>query len=101
MKLAICKELNYFEHYDILEYIENKQLNFFLNKVGIFSALELHHYNNTDLYVLIHPCPKVKNKFQVSYFDKNGPISDAIYVSLKDCVKSVFHIYSKIYRIVR
>lgn len=101
IKLSICKKLNYFEHYNILEYIENNQLNKFLSNLGEFSSLELHHCCEDELYVIIHPSTKNSGMFQVTYFDRNGPVSDTIHESLIECVKTVFHIYSRVAVVVK
>lgn len=101
MKLSLCRKLNYFEHYDILEYLENNKLNEFLNSLGVFSSLKLYHYCKKELYVIIHPSTKRNNMFQITYFDDNGPVSDTVHKSLIDCVKTVFSIYSIIDTIIR
>lgn len=101
MKISLCKELNYYDHYDILEKIEKDKFIKFLSKIGFFTSLTLHKLNRRDLYVIIHPCSKKKNYFQVSYFDSNGAISDEIYPTRDDCLFSVFKRYPVVKDIVK
>lgn len=100
MRLSFCRELNYFEHFDILEKIENDKLDLFLKKVGDFSSIKLINPKRPNLYVIIHECSKTPNSFQISYFDEEGPVSDKIFPSKEECVASAFKTYSFVENIV-
>lgn len=87
IKLNECKELNYFEHYSILERIEIKQTENIINKydLGNNSVIELKDNKNNT--IIIHPSTKIDGIIQVSYFDNNlNAISDKEYFNIEDVI---------------
>lgn len=93
IKLSNCKELNYFDHYDILEYLDNKQLNSIYNKLKNYSTVKLQSIKYKDNYCIIHKSAKKLNTIQVSYFDKIGAYSDKEVTSYKDALKVIYKSY--------
>lgn len=87
IKLNECKELNYFEHYSILERIEIKQMENIINKYNLTNNSAIELKNNKNNTIIIHPSIKIDGIIQVSYFDNNlNAVSDKEYFSIEDVV---------------
>ena len=93
-KLKDCKELNYFDHYEILTYLENKKLNKIYETIKSYSTIQLQSKHYKDNIVIIHQSSKKVNMIQVSYFDNKGAYADKERLTLKDALKEVYKDYT-------
>lgn len=87
-KLATCKELNYFDHYNILTNIDNRHINNMLNLIDN-KTCKLTNKHNSSRYIIIHPCSKQANAIQCSYFDNAGAYSDIVRTNYKEIIKYI------------
>ena len=94
IKLSNCKELNYFDHYEILEYLSNKQLNSLYNKLKNYTTIKLQSIKYNDSYCIIHKSAKKQNTIQLSYFDKFGAYADKELTSYKDALMLIYKSYN-------
>lgn len=86
IKLNECKELNYFEHYSILERIEVKQMENIINKYDLTNNSAIELKDNKNNIIIIHPSTKIDG-IQVSYFDNNlNAVGDKEYFSIEDVI---------------
>lgn len=94
MKKAECRELNYYMHSEIIDYIENKRINCLYNRIKDYRAVKLSHRRNKNKFVIIHECTKNENKVQMTYFDENGPVSDVVRDSMQDLIANIVYEYN-------
>jgi len=93
LKLKECKKLNWFEHYEILEHLENKQINKILEKIK-GNTIQLVNNKNNRLYCIIHKSTKKNNIYQISYFDSIGAYADEEIKDIKEGIKRLYKSYS-------
>jgi len=90
LKVTNCKELNPFDHCNIIEHIENKRITSLLNLINN-KTVKLTYKHNINKYVIIHRCTKENsiNKIQCSYFINNEPISDIVRDTYRDIIEYI------------
>lgn len=96
IKISNCKELNPFDHYDILEKIDNKQICKLLNEINN-KTVKLQGHTNT---YIIHPSTKEADKIQCSIFYNDEPISDFVRDDYKSIIKELPFINLKIMEVI-
>lgn len=57
--------------------------------VGEFRGAQFSNRRQRDRYAIVHPSTKNVGKWQVSYFDEVGPISDTQHANAEDALKQV------------
>ena len=93
LKLKECRELNWFEHYEILDHLENKQVNNILAGVK-GNTIQLVNNKNNRLYCIIHKSTKKDNIYQISFFDGFGAYADEEMKDIKEGIKRLYKSYS-------
>lgn len=90
LKVTNCKELNPFDHCNIIEHIENKRINNLLNLINN-KTVKLTYKHNNKQYVIIHKCTKENNinKIQCSYFKNDIAISDIVRDTYRDIIEYI------------
>ncbi|EGT4141315.1 hypothetical protein [Clostridium perfringens] len=87
------KSLNWIEHYEILDYLEKKEVDKILNKYKGIDTFRLEHKHNNNLFVIVHKSTKKANYYQASFFDDKGAYSDIERKSLFDIIKYLYKSY--------
>ncbi|MGL5767632.1 MAG: hypothetical protein ACRCX8_18520 [Sarcina sp.] len=74
IKLSNCKELNWYDHYDILDSIDNIKYDRAVKYLRILNKAAVKIEGNKCLgdFIVIHSSTKEVNSFQVSYFNNNN-----------------------------
>lgn len=86
-------ELNYFDHYEILEKLENRLLNKIIETLKINKNSTIKIKLDNKHYIIIHKSSKKADQIQVSYFDKAGAYADKETSSIKEALK-LFNVYN-------
>lgn len=97
MQLSDKNKLNVYDHYDLIEYLENKYLDYLYNKYNLDNNCTLEFKNKNYNYIL-HKSTK-NNKYQISYFYKNNAISDKEVNSIKEGLKCLM--FNKLLEVIR
>ena len=85
-------ELNYFDHYEILEKLENRLLNRIIETLKINKNSTIKIKLDSKHYIIIHKSSKKVDQIQLSYFDKIGAYADKEVSSIKEALK-LFNVY--------
>lgn len=91
IKCTNCRELNWFDHDEILNKVDNILLNRFMRKLKGTTVKLSSKYD----YCIIHKSTK-KDCYQISYFDNTGAYADKEVENFKEAVKTVFKKYKTI-----
>ena len=91
LKISECKELDIFEHMDLLEIMQNKAVKLFCKKNNINEDSACKFELDKKHFAILHKSSKKYNTFQLSYFDDNNEAySDKEFNNL---IEAVHHIY--------
>ena len=90
IKINDCKELDLFDHFIALEFLQNKAVNLFCKKNKINNNSTCKFELDKKHFAILHKSSKKNNTFQLSYFDEKGPYSDKEFNNLIDAVHYVY-----------
>ena len=93
IKISECKELNYYDHYELLTYFENKELNKIYDKIKEYKTIEFQSKSRKNDFCIIHKSSKKDNTIQISYFDNKGAYADKEVNSYKDALELIYKSY--------
>lgn len=93
IKISDCKELNYYDHYEILTYLENKELNKIYNNIKQFNTIKLQNKSRKNDYCIIHKSSKKADTIQLSYFDNKGAYADKETTTIKSALELLYKSY--------
>ena len=91
IKISDCKELDVFEHFELLEIMQNKAVKLFCEKNNINEGSTCKFELDKKHFAILHKSSKKHNTFQLSYFDNNKEAySDKEFNNL---IEAVHYIY--------
>ena len=90
IKINNCKQLNPFDHYIALEFLENKAVKLFCKKNKINNNSTCKFELDKKHFAILHKSSKKTNHYQVSYFDEKGAYSDEEFNNLIDAVHYIY-----------
>ena len=90
IKINDCKQLNPYDHYIALEFLENKAVKLFCKKNKINNNSTCKFLLDNKHFVILHKSSKKTNTYQVSYFDEKGAYADKEFNSLFEAVKYIY-----------
>ena len=91
LKISNCRELDVFEHIDLLEIMQNKAVKLFCEKNNINVGSTCKFELDKKHFAILHKSSKKDNTFQLSYFDDNNEAySDKEFNNL---IEAVHYIY--------
>ena len=91
LKISNCRELDIFEHMDLLEIMQNKAAKLFCKKNNINEESTCKFELDKKHFAILHKSSKKNNTFQLSYFDHNNEAySDKEFTNL---IEAVHYIY--------
>ena len=90
IKINNCKQLNPFDHFIALEFLENKAVKLFCEKNKINNNSTCKFELDKKHFVILHKSSKKVNTYQVSYFDERGAYADKQFNSLFEAVKYIY-----------
>lgn len=93
LKISECKELNYYDHYEILTYLENKELNKLYGTIKDYTTIKLQNKSCKNDYCIIHKSAKKADTIQLSYFDNKGAYADKEITTIKDALALIYKSY--------
>lgn len=89
LKLKQCRELNYYDHYNILENLALKNINALIKKFNIGNNTSFTIESNTGRKVIFHPSSKRSGIIQATFIDNNKPIGDKEFISVKEAMMDI------------
>ena len=97
LKISECRELDVFDHMDLLEIMQNKAVKLFCEKKNINERSTFKFELDKKHFAILHKSSKKNNTFQLSYFDKNNEAySDKEFTSLIDAVHYIYIVHKLI-----
>ena len=90
IKINNCKQLNPFDHFEALEFLENKAVKLFCKKNKINNNSTCKFELDKKHFVILHKSSKKINTYQLSYFDEIGAYADKEFNSLFKAVKYIY-----------
>lgn len=90
IKIKDCKELDIYDHIELLEIEQEKAVDLFIRKNNIKEKSTCKFEIDNKHFVILHKSSKKSNTFQLSYFDNNGAYSDKEFKSLKDAIHYIY-----------
>ena len=90
IKINDCKQLNPFNHFEALEFLENKAVKLFCKKNKISNNSTCKFELDKKHFAILHKSSKKNNTFQLSYFDEKGAYSDREFNNLIDAVHYIY-----------
>lgn len=91
IKISNCRELDVFDHMDLLEIMQNKAVKLFCEKNNINVDSTCKFELDKKHFAILHKSSKKYNTFQLSYFDNNNEAySDKEFNNL---IEAVHYIY--------
>ena len=90
IKINNCKQLNPFDHFIALEFLENKAVKLFCEKNKINNNSTCKFELDKKHFVILHKSSKKVNTYQVSYFDERGAYADKQFYSIFEAVKYIY-----------
>lgn len=96
IKISDCKELNYYDHYEILTYLENKELNKIYNKLKEYKTIQFQNKSRKNYFCIIHQSSKKADTIQLSYFDNKGAYADKETTTIKSALELIYKSYNVI-----
>ena len=90
IKINDCKELDLFNHFIALEFLQNKAVNLFCKKNKINNNSTCKFELDKKHFAILHKSSKKINSYQVSYFDEKGAYADEEFNNLIDAVHYIY-----------
>ena len=91
IKINDCKELDPYDHFIALEFLQNKAINLFCKKNKINNNSTCKFLLDNKHFAILHKSSKKNNTFQLSYFDNNNEAySDKEFNNLIDAVHYIY-----------
>ena len=91
LKISDCRELDVFDHMDLLEIMQNKAVKLFCKKNSINEYSTCKFELDKKHFAILHKSSKKNNTFQLSYFDNNNEAySDKEFNNLIDAVHYIY-----------
>ena len=91
IKINDCKELDPYDHFIALEFLEYKAVKLFCKKNKINNNSTCKFLLDNKHFAILHKSSKKNNTFQLSYFDNNNvAYSDKEFNTLIEAVKYIY-----------
>lgn len=91
LKISDCKELDPFDHFIALEFLQDKAVKLFCKKNNINVDTTCKFELDKKHFVILHKSSKKNSTFQLSYFDNNNEAySDKEFNNLIDAVHYIY-----------
>lgn len=89
LKEKQCRELNYYNHYNILENLALKNIDSLIKKFNIGNNTSFTIESNTGRKVIFHPSSKRSGIIQATFIDNNKPIGDREFTSMREAMNDI------------
>lgn len=88
LNIRDCKELNWFDHYETLNKLEQNKINKTVELLNECDSLKAINKKDNEYYYIFHKCSK-KEGYQISFFKGLEAISDIFRNSLVEIAKEI------------